>query len=158
MGNHKYSLLSVLCILTLTVCIMFMPSEHNLCTILVGHTWEKAYKKRVSGINHCVCCWAFLGEMCLSDTFVCFGSSDTVSPWVVVLAKSVWMGKANPHLEYMLILANGEWLLLPEGKKSHNVNLLQVAVWFPWGVVVFWGLSFISFCCWVRCSDGQELY
>lgn len=76
---------------SLTVYIKFMPAEHNLFTILVGHTWEKAYKKRVSGINHCVCRWAFLGEMCLSDTFVCVGSSDTASLWVVVLAKSVWM-------------------------------------------------------------------
>ena len=51
MGNHKYSLLSTLCIFSLTVYIKFMPAEHNLFTILVGHTWEKAYKKRVSGIN-----------------------------------------------------------------------------------------------------------
>ena len=91
MGTRHYHYYQFFAFFSLTVYIKFMPAEHNLFMILVGHTWEKAYKKRVSGINHCVCCWAFLGEMCLSDTFVCVGSSDTVSLWVMVLAKSVWM-------------------------------------------------------------------
>ena len=50
---------------SLAAYIKFMPSKHSFFRILVGHIWGKTCK-RVSGTNHCVRCWAFLGEICLS--------------------------------------------------------------------------------------------